>query len=51
MRLNSQGRRRSVVPLVGSGVAVVDELVAHGFPRLAAIVGALHLLSEPAAGL
>src|SRR5262245_19828792 len=43
--------RRAVVPLMRSGYAVVDELVVHGLPRLAAIVGTLHQLSEPAAAL
>ena len=42
--------RRAVVPLVRAGVALVDELVAHRLPRLAAIVGALDQLPEPAAG-
>ena len=43
--------RRAVVPLVRAGNAVVDELVAHRLPGLAAIVGALDQLPEPSAGL
>ena len=43
--------RRAVVPLVRAGDAVVHELVAHRLPRLAAVVGALDHLPEPAAGL
>ena len=43
--------RRAVVPLVRAGNAVVGELVAHRCPRLAAVVGALNDLAEPAAGL
>ena len=39
--LELPGMRRAVVPLVGAGHAVVDELVAHRLPGLAAIVGAL----------
>ena len=40
--------RRAVVPLVGPGHAVVGELVAHRCPGLAAVVGALDQLAEPA---
>ena len=43
--------RRAVVPLVSAGDAVVLELVADRLPRLAAVVGALDHLAEPAAGL
>ena len=43
--------RRAVVPLVRAGDAVVDELVADRLPGLAAVVGALDQLPEPAAGL
>ena len=43
--------RRAVVPLVRAGNAVVDELVVHRLPRLAAVVRALDHLPEPAAGL
>ena len=43
--------RRAVVPLVRARYAVVAELVACRLPRLAAVVGALDLLPEPAAGL
>src|SRR5215217_5298857 len=42
---------RAVVPLVGAGRALVGELVADRLPRLAAVVGALHDLAEPAARL
>ena len=42
---------RAVVPLVRAGDAVVDELVADRLPGLAAVVGALDHLPEPAAGL
>src|SRR5262249_44558615 len=45
------GVRRTVVPQVRAGIPVVRELVAHRCPRLAAVVGALDQLSEPAAGL
>jgi hypothetical protein len=43
--------RRTVVPLVGTGNTVVDELVADGFPCLAAVVRALDELTKPAGGL
>ena len=49
--LELPGVRRAVVPLVGAGDAVVDELVADRLPGLAAVVGALDHLPEPAAGL
>ena len=49
--LELPGVRRAVVPLVSAGDAVVHELVAHRLPRLAAVVGALDQLPEPAAGL
>ncbi len=49
--LELPGVRRAVVPHVRAGDAVVNELVAHRLPRLAAVVGALDLLPEPAAGL
>src|SRR5262249_30707399 len=42
---------RAVVPLVRARHAVVGELVADRLPRLAAVVRALDLLAEPAAGL
>jgi hypothetical protein len=45
------GMRRAVVPLVRARHAVVGELVADRLPGLAAVVGALHDLPEPAAGL
>jgi hypothetical protein len=43
--------RRAVVPLVGAGDTVVDELVVDWSPGLAAIVRALQDLAEPAGGL
>src|SRR5262249_148739 len=43
--------RRAVVPLMGSGNAVIYELVADRFPDFAAVVRALDQLSEPAAAL
>ena len=49
--LELPGMRRAVVPLVRAGNAVVCELVADRLPGLAAVVGALDDLSEPAAGL
>ena len=49
--LELPGMRRAVVPLVRAGDAVVDELVAHRLPGLAAVVRALDQLPEPAAGL
>lgn len=42
---------RTVVPLVRSWNAVVDELVIHRFPRFAAVVGSLDHLAEPTARL
>src|SRR5712691_5409245 len=45
------GVRRAVVPQVSARDAVVHELVPHRLPRLAAVVGALDQLPEPAAGL
>src|SRR4029453_12457382 len=41
----------AVVPLVRSGHAVVDELVADRLPGLAAVVRSLDELTEPAARL
>jgi len=43
--------RRAVVVLMGAGDAFIGELVADGFPRLAAIVGTLDHLAEPGAAL
>src|SRR5262249_3785683 len=43
--------RRAVVPEVRAGRAVVRELVPERLPRLAAVVGALDQLAEPAARL
>src|SRR5882757_2322346 len=45
------GMRRAVVPHMGARLAVVDEFVANGFPGLAAVVGTLDELTEPAGGL
>ena len=42
---------RAVVPLVRARRALVFEFVADGFPSFAAVIGALHLLAEPSAGL
>src|SRR4051794_6387647 len=42
---------RTVVPLVGAGDTVVDELIPDRIPRPSAVVGALHRLAEPSAGL
>src|ERR1700683_1941684 len=46
--LELPGMGCAVVPLVSAGHAVIHELVAHRLPGLAAIVGALNHLSEPA---
>jgi hypothetical protein len=43
--------RRAVVPEMCACRAVVDEFVADGLPRLAAVVRTLDQLAEPAAGL
>src|SRR5262249_52776579 len=43
--------RRSVVPEVRPSGTVVEELVPHRLPRLAAVVRALDDLPEPTAGL
>ena len=43
--------RRAVIPLVGAGLAFVDELVSHRLPGLAAVIGALDELAEPAGRL
>ncbi len=45
------GARRAVVPQVGAGDALVQQLVPHRLPGLAPIVRALDHLPEPAAGL
>src|SRR5215203_3122385 len=42
---------RAVVPHVRSGIAVIAEVVADRFPRLAGVVRALHHLAEPTARL
>ena len=49
--LELPGVGRAVVPLVGAGLALIDELIADGCPGLAAVVGALHDLAEPVVGL
>src|SRR5262249_36966475 len=41
----------AVIPLVRARGALVGELLADRLPRLAAVVGALDHLPEPAAGL
>ncbi len=41
----------AVIPLVGAGHPFVIELVPDRFPVLAAIIGALNHLTEPAARL
>src|SRR5438270_374797 len=43
--------RAAVVPCVGAGDAVIGELVAHGRPRLATVVGAWQHLPEPSTAL
>src|SRR4051812_3771056 len=43
--------RRSVIPLVRPSDTVVFEFVSNGRPGFAAVVGALHDLAKPAAGL
>src|SRR5262249_28490011 len=43
--------RGAVIPLVRASLALVGELVADQSPRLAAVLGALDLLAEPAARL
>src|SRR5436309_8542834 len=49
--LELPGMLRAVVPLMGSGGAVVLELVTHRLPRLAAVAGTLDHLAKPAAAL
>src|SRR5665213_2804203 len=46
-RLNSHGCGVPSYPLMRAGDAVVDEFVADGLPRLAAIITSLHRLAEP----
>src|SRR5260221_442024 len=43
--------RRPVVPLMRARHAVVEKLVADGFPRLAAVARPLHRLAEPVVAL
>ena len=45
------GHRGAVEVLMGAGVALVGELVAHRVPGAAAVVAALDQLTEPAAAL
>src|SRR5215217_2097942 len=42
---------RAVVPLVRAGDTIVDELVPYRVPRSPPVVGTLHRLPEPPAGL
>src|SRR5205085_2097353 len=49
--LEFPGVRRAIVPLMRSRGALVGKLVSDRVPGLAAIVGALDLLPEPAAAL
>jgi hypothetical protein len=49
--LELPGAGSAVIVLVSADLPLVNELVAHWLPGLAAIVGALHQLAEPAAGL
>src|SRR5260221_299643 len=49
--LELPGMRRSIIPLVSPGDSLVNKLVAHRFPGLATVVGALDHLTEPAAAL
>src|SRR5690242_2125117 len=49
--LEFPGMRRAVIPLVSARDAIVDKLVPHRLPGLAAIIGTLDLLTKPAAGL
>src|SRR5256886_15403830 len=46
--LELKGARRSVIPLMRAGFAVVGELALHRLPRLAAVIRALDHLPEPA---
>src|SRR6202022_1241608 len=46
--LELEGTRRPVIPLMCAGFAVVGELALHRLPCLAAVVGALDHLPEPA---
>src|SRR6266550_2104031 len=46
--LEFKGARRSVVPLMSAGFAVVGELALHRLPRFAAVVGTLDHLPKPA---
>ncbi|MEZ4571759.1 MAG: hypothetical protein R2849_15780 [Thermomicrobiales bacterium] len=45
------GMLGAVIPLVSTGIALILKLVADRFPGLAAVVGSLDDLAEPAAGL
>src|ERR1700730_15731522 len=46
--LEFEGTRRSVIPLMRAGLAIIGELALHRLPCLAAVVGALDHLPEPA---
>jgi hypothetical protein len=41
----------AIVPLVSAGNTIIIEFVAGGFPGLSTVIGALHHLAKPAAGL
>ena len=49
--LELKGAGGPVVPLVGAGLALVDELVIDRLPGLATVVGALDHLPVPSGGL
>ncbi len=49
--LELPGMLSAVVPLMGTWVAVVAKVVADCLPGVAAVVGPLHRLPEPAARL
>ncbi len=41
----------AIVPGMRAGVPFVDEIIAHRVPTLAAIIGTVHHLPKPTAGL
>jgi hypothetical protein len=49
--LELPGARRAVIPLMRAGNSFIRKLVADRLPRLAAVVGTLDHLPEPAAAL
>src|SRR6186997_3098417 len=49
--LEFPGMLGTVVPLVGTGNAVIYELIADRIPSFATVIGALHRLPEPTARL